>query len=251
MMRALLLASAALLAFVTAAVLWPAPQPAVACSGDPERFDELVREADLIAIVRAENIGGALNTAPTVQPTFTPFPEATTPPYPRGDFTGIGATVKVIDVISGGDVEPRITADTGRRAWLEADDRNWESVWPGMAGSNCALQFQQRYETGAFYIALYAVEGLDYRTMRLVKIVDSHLDPDHDIIGPNRGLGITLAMYNRFFADVPAEIYDSEDDQFDYAYVARPDIPTARFVAFIRSVRGELTPPETGSAGLR
>lgn len=253
-------ATAIAIAFSTAVVLvvmMTARTPtAIACTGEPERFDDLVRAADVIAVVRAETVGGAVNSAPTIRPTFTPFPEATSAPYPAGDFTGIGATVKVFSVIWGADVEARIVADAVRRTEIEEHERSMESVWPGTAGSQCALMFQTRYRADTFYIALYKNTGEGFETLRLVKLDDDGLDSQDMQIGPGRGIGLNLGVYEQYFADIPAEITDYivPEGEADHAYIREPEIPLDRFVAFIQSLRGvpkAISPPETGSGGLR
>ena len=105
------------------------------------------------------------------------------------------------------------------------------------------------YVQGATYIALYRWTGAEYETMHLVDVTG-------DVIEDEYGLGVSVAAYDRYFADVSANIERPiEGETYGYAFLLSPiDLPLDRFISIVISMRNAprtITPPQVGSAGLK
>lgn len=240
---------------------------AEACSIGPDRFEMISRDASLIALVDVADVGGAANEqppVPTVTPTATvapaesPTPSATltrserrtpsaTPEDPTPtlsptatampeDLTGYRATLDVRTVYAG-EAAVRIAIDVEARAVYERGLRAREAGY----FSICGPFPPTRYITGARYLlAAYATAGQHWTRMAL-RVEDGDV-----ILGPGGGMTIETATYKRYFAGLPIEANEPD-------VTLRVDrIPLDRFVRAMLGVRAAvITPPETGSAGLR
>jgi hypothetical protein len=256
------------------------PAPAGACSLAPTVFDDLAKQVPLIVLADVQAVGGPVNSAPTLAPTSTPsatptdtpapgatrtprpsatprtrtptpLPPSVTPtstPPPYYDLTGMRATLDVVQTYAGDsptsplviDAEQRARFERGLRA-IEADQRSICGPFPVV-----------RYSAGARYIILAAYErsGAAATSMRLrvegddVILCDS-TRPDDRSCPQMHG-----TAYRRFFAGVGARIDHGTEE--DFATITAARMPLARFVSALEAIRNgsNITPPETGSAGL-
>jgi hypothetical protein len=256
------------------------PAPVGACSIAPTIFDDLVKKVPFIVLADVTETGGPENSAPTLSPTPTPSPTATDTPVPGAtrtpkpsatprtrtptplpasptptytpppyyDLTGTRATLSIVQAYAGDPPPSPFVIDAEQRAQFERELRGIEA---GLRGS-CGPFPPARYRAGARYVVLAARErsGAAATSMRI------HVEGDDVILcDKSRPTDFSCpqmhgAAYRRFFAGVEARI-DPAGDQ-DYATITAARMPLAQFAAAIEAIRSgsNITPPETGSAGL-
>jgi hypothetical protein len=256
------------------------PAPARACSIAPTIFDDLVKKVPFIVLADVAEVGGPVNSAPPLSPTPTatpaatdtpapgatrtprpsatprtrtptPLPPSATPtntPPPYYDLTGTRATLSIIRAYVGDPPASPFVIDAEQRAQFERELRGIEA---GLRGS-CGPFAPARYSAGARYVVLAARErsGAAATSMRLRVDGDDVILCDKSQPGDASCPQMHGAAYRRFFAGVEARI-DPAGDQ-DYATITAARMPFAQFVAALEAIRsgGNITPPETGSAGL-
>jgi len=272
-------------ASVTAAVAPGAGRrstPAFACGIGPTYLDEEVRKGAVVALVEAISVGDAVNRAPTLTPTATPSPTATTTPAasptrtplaatrtalaktpteepeltaptsvatePRPTLSpeslaGIGASVRVVKPYAGATDGALLDVDALARSREEQAQRFVEST---RLPPPCPI-LTPRYEAGARYLVVLDREtGGSLTTTRQLRLAD-----DGTVAGP---IGMTLITYQRFFSDLPAITEAPEGSVPGFAYITTERIPLARVERMIRAVISHadvrIVPPETGSGGL-
>jgi len=251
-----------------------------ACSIAPTIFDDLVKKVPFIVLADVVDAGGPQNSAPTLSPTPTPSrtatntpdpsttrtpkpsatprtrtptplpasPTPTSTPPPYYDLTGTRATLSILRTYAGDAPASPFVIDAEQRAQFERELRGIEA---GQRGS-CGPFPPARYSAGARYVVLAARErsGASATSMRLRVEGDDVILCDKSRPNDWSCPQMHGATYRRFFAGVEARI-DPAGDQ-DYATITAARMPLARFVAAIKAIRSgsNITPPETGSAGL-
>jgi hypothetical protein len=241
--------------------------PAFACTPGPPFGLESAATAETIAVVEVVEAGSSMNSAPTVTPTsalpvFPPSADvsttatssavATATPY-TFDLSGYGATLRVVDVLVGGDVPEIIEAGREGRAFMEREVREREAYrGPPIIFSDCPIEWNaHRWIAGARYLVFAgkAADGGTAATFRY-RVEGDWLvleqRPVEDPLFHIEVLGLQEATYRRYFAGVPARIENG------IAIITADRVPLARVLDAVTALRGgrEIAPPETGSAGL-
>lgn len=237
-------------------------EPTLACTGGFTLEVAATYDGVLIALVDVVSAGDAVNRAPTLTPTVTstPAPDGTPPsppvverepfPTPKG-FTleGYGATVRVVETLAGTAPGAVFEVDARTRAGIEQELLQYEA---GLISSCEPGAFSFRFTAGVRYLVfLNDDQGSGFNTLfRLPVLGNEVLLAGSDVPGDeSMALYMTADLYHRFFEGEPGEVVDASD----YASIQTDRIPLASVLAAVAYVRGEgnITPPITGSAGLR
>jgi hypothetical protein len=159
------------------------------------------------------------------------------------------ATLDVVQAYSGSPPPSPFVIDAERRALFERDLRFIETH---PSSSSCGPYASPRYSVGAHYVVLAAQtsSGSAATFMRLRVEGDDVVMCDRARPGELSCPRMRGATYRRLFAGVEARI-DPGNDQ-DFATITAARMPLVQFVSAIEAIRngGNITPPETGSAGL-
>jgi hypothetical protein len=265
-----------------AAVTLPRQDPtvALACSRAPDYLDDLAQRAEVVALVEAIQVGDSVNRAPALTATSTATLTATSSPDPRtrtprpavrtafaktmtaeigsalptdtpeppvrtqrDDLTGIGATLRLVQVYVG-NADDDVQVDNLSRARAEASQRFFEA---NPILSPVCPDISVRYTLGGQVLALLGLEDGSYETVSYLPI-----DATGEFVTGN--FGVHLATYRRFFADVDARISPPEGDFDGAAYLQTERLPLASVIRMITGLRSggssHIVPPDTGSAGL-
>ncbi len=238
---------------------------AVACGIGPDPIEAHITQAALIALVDVVDVGGSKNRAPTIvatpSPTATPTiarsffdtppARATASPAPVRtpfvytlDLTGFGATVNIVERYAGALSSP-VNVDAADRARIERQLRYLEAN-PGVYPPCEPDILSVRFERGARYLVIIEdMPASPLHATRAFPVVGDMVDTS------SRGLEMSVATYERFFAPLPADAIDDPEDPRMYLTTDR--VPLATFVRAIEGIRAgdiPITPPETGTAGL-
>lgn len=238
---------------------------AVACGIGPDPIEAHITQAALIALVDVVDVDGPENHAPTIaatpSPTATPTiakvsfgtsPVAATAtpelnrtrvPYTL-NLTGFGATVNIVERYAGALSSP-VDVDAADRArierqlrYIEANPELYPPCEPDILTS--------RFERGSRYLVIIEdMPASPLHATRAFPVVGDMVDTS------SRGLEMSVATYERFFAPLPADAIDDPEDPRMYLTTDR--VPLATFVRAIEGIRAgnrPITPPSTGSAGL-
>lgn len=261
-MRALLIMLIATLALPTLT----SASTAVACTGGISQLDWFAPQAEEILLATVVEVGGPANRAPTLTPPPSPTPKPPSPfwetppptafptydigPAPDVQLAGIDAVFRVDAAFAGA---PGTTLMLGQqtRASIERKLREWEARVSGNP-SSCAIDaFVPRYELGGEYLIFREDSPDGEFTWAVFRVRNSMLDLNNDpllMLANQNALYTTAEIYHRFFEGYAGEIVD----EADYARLREP-VPLGAVLAAAAYLRGDpdITPPNTGTAGLR
>ena len=239
---------------ILAAAERPASHRALACTGGGAPLEWAATHADVIVVAEAIEVGDRANHAPTVTPLPRPSGTPTVGPPPAVrvtagafDFSGIGATMRVVRVL-GGEAPEILQLDGASRAALERQRRELEA---GTAILLCGFgAFNIRYAAGTRYLLFISNRDRIGASASLAFPVDGSdlITGDQLLVRANNGtLYLKTATYHQLFEGLPTLTVAGEN-----TYLAPGRVPLVSVLRVVAAARGgqSITPPETGSAGL-
>lgn len=256
-----LLSSATLLSGLFATGLPLKPVPAFACSAFPPFLEEIAPEADTIVIVTATRVGSkGLEYPVSALPDVELGPGTLLPPdHPAAqhqwDFSGLGATMQTETVLAG-TVPAQFEVDATQRLFAEALARKVMAN-PGFDPPCGIGSFVPRYEAGSRYLLFLkrTEDGWLNLALRSQPLTDGFIQP--------RGIDMSFITYMDSFGQLGTErVYIQLDDEgrpSTVSFSESASLPLDAYIAVAlalhHSARPDnppiISPPSTGSAGLR
>lgn len=237
--------------------------PAVACTPAVPQLTEIVRLADTIALVEVLAVGGAENSLPTLvsDPTVSPAlsaesatrsptlepkaasstPSATSPALAPYDLTGIGATVRIVETYLG-TTTGIVELDSTGRLNVERRAREVEVAAPGVVPI-CPIDLGvTRFAPTARYLVFTQDAGNDVLFALPLTGEPPAVEGEYIFYIPR----------SPALSYVPGQ--DLAPDSGDSVLVRAARLPLSTLIRLIHDLRGDpaiITPPQTGTAGLR
>lgn len=243
------IAVALLVALAVLAQPAPSQRAASACGTGPVQFEAAVRDADFILIGRTTAVGDNTNRFPTPAPPSPPSPRTPTvvprPTFVPPDIAGVGATIEVERVMLGA-VAPSVSIDEERRLEAERQVRVEQEQDALGITSPCGAGFAViRYEPDRRYLVVSSPRMWPFGSMAWP------VDGEYVLFPGFPNPEILSSSFESFFTR-----FEGQANALDEGGVILSDgrVPLEDMTLFVESlVRGEaiITPPITGSAGLR
>ena len=218
------------------------PPPAYACTGAWPSLDMAVRRSDAVAIVQTTAVGGTENSLAPLPTVTVPAGFATATAGQSQDFSlqGIGATVKVTQVLTG-TLPSEFEVDGERRDQIERTIRSREAN--PMTITPCALDFMLlRYDVNQRYLVFLDHDpATGWQTSFRLRVSSSG-----DLIAgndqQNPPLAVSRQVRDRFFPGIAMEGPNDALEESEL-WFATSTLPMSAVVAAIEAIEaGEIAP---------